>query len=170
MDANGILRNMKLAVEHIINNMNPCNLTADEIKQQIEEKSNKLLSWTESFAVKAYKSIKSEYVKMVEMRTLDNLERMKNDATFIGICNGTAYGANNPERKKILLKTIILDYITGIKGTRPNPDEIVLINILEIWRAENPEISQGGRRRSIKRRRNQKARYRKTRIRRTVKY
>ena len=37
MDANGILRNMKLAVEHIINNMHPCNLTADEIKQQIEE-------------------------------------------------------------------------------------------------------------------------------------
>ena len=161
---------MKIAVDRVINNMNTCNLTADEIKQQIEEQSNKLLSWTESFAIKAYKSMKSEYVNMVEMRTLENLNRMKNDATFIGICNGTAYGANNPERKKILLKTIILDYITGIKGTPPNQDERVLMNILEKWRAENPERSQGGRRRSIKRRRNQKARYRKTRIRRTVKY
>ena len=170
MDANGILKNMKNAVDYIINNMDPCNLTADEIKQQIEEQSNKLLSWAESMAIRTYKTIKSDYVKMVSDRTLKNLKIMKTDATFIGICNGTAYGANDPERKKILLKTIILDYITGIKGTSPDTDEKVLMIIKETWRAENPERSQGGRRRSIKRRRNQKARYRKTRIRRTVKY
>jgi len=170
MDANGILKNMKIAVDDIVNNMSPCDLTADQIKQQIETKSNALLTWTESFAVRTYKSMKSEYVKMVETRTLENLNRMKSDSTFIDICNGAGYGANDPARKKILLKTIILDYITGIKGTPPNEDENVLKNVLQLWRSENPGRSQGGHRRSIKRRRNQKARYRKTRIRRTVKY